>query len=1194
MNKQKNKEKTIKKEVLFDSIYEAIDSVLTTSRIILQQKAEGNTEILMEDDFILISREILLEKQSSKHINALKAISVLNEEGETSYKIRKDFLFPFNKIIKDYKRNTNEANLKYYIKKSIRNYYKCVLSFKLIEAFSNISSLVNDSLKNNNETHIDTGKLYEMLGKQREFVGCYLETSILAGYVCWECEKLFFSTTFFDTEYLISHLFGMPTNIPGFDTLFGEGGIILQDSYDKKEGITPPRTILISGESGCGKTTLGLQLASEVAQKGGLAWYMPLEQSIDECLYTLKSFQSKDVHEYFIGTDRFQAKNILDTIDKNIEDSGFDYGALIFLHPQKDDLDTLFATLLANAPSFHEKKLNLFVIDPINSVKQNKTDENNVDVRNRTVDFIKKLESFNKNLVIIAENYRGLEKKSNRNTFIFLENICDTHIELTIRKEYNYAQRYFEIKKSRMQREQRGEHAYSISSGKGIHVFPSSASIAARVRKRLILKPPARSSSEGTKEQGSNIKFGYSFIDDKILNNSLHENDVIVFKGPSGSFKSLLGACFLLTKNDDNAGNLKSLWFDVEQVNQNRKDELIGDAINITKGYSILNEGDVKLITLPRGCINPGYVLQEIENAIQKVHLNGKRINRIMINGITQWQFSSPFIANDNIFAVALVELLKSYGVPCLILTGTYSDENKIQESILDNANCVFEFERFDFRGLPRVTMRVIHSSGMRHDRSLYEVQKINNKILIESRTSLLRFISKDGIVNPVNIRLFFHSDSKIQRDYYNSVSEAIKAVLSPNVNIDIQDRLYFYKVFQSSQFSAMDELQLLQIDEFQLGMHNEEVNTSNALYNINKEQFADFLIDSNNSQELISGSSICAVPFFENVSFLVYKSGVEAVQLQSWESIVELVGESKIFDFAGVNTESLNCFYLEILFSVSSKNKNILTDPDNSNHCTLLKLINSEEGVKAAYYFRKLCKSSVNLEKILANIDNFRKAEPTEGENHAGCQSQIVSSETKIWRHWYTTFNQMRIEDNSLINQLEIAPLPDNISVSGKWYLGMPNYSAAPDVGIELIKQLTSKDAELGRVRKGVGLPVRESYYNKLDESLSLSPYYSLTGALVKKMIANAFKRSTFKCYHKVSSGLSSVLIGIINIDNENNENVINEKIRKFIKKFTLEFEYIMDEKIIPENGRLNFNCSFCGDCKEKFTAYMKTIIEQ
>ncbi|MGP3779937.1 hypothetical protein ACTWKD_14440, partial [Halanaerobium saccharolyticum] len=54
------------------------------------------------------------------------------------------------------------------------------------------------------------------------------------------------------------------------------------------------------------------------------------------------------------------------------------------------------------------------------------------------------------------------------------------------------------------------------------------------------------------------------------------------------------------------------------------------------------------------------------------------------------------------------------------------------------------------------------------------------------------------------------------------------------------------------------------------------------------------------------------------------------------------------------------------------------------------------------------------------------------------------------VWRTWYTTLAQLLATmDPEEAAQIVVRPLPGDITVAGEWFLGIPAYSAAPDVGL-------------------------------------------------------------------------------------------------------------------------------------------------
>jgi hypothetical protein len=145
------------------------------------------------------------------------------------------------------------------------------------------------------------------------------------------------------------------------------------------------------------------------------------------------------------------------------------------------------------------------------------------------------------------------------------------------------------------------------------------------------------------------------------------------------------------------------------------------------------------------------------------------------------------------------------------------------------------------------------------------------------------------------------------------------------------------------------------------------------------------------------------------------------------------------------------------------------------------------------------------------------------------------------IWRHWYTTLNQMMSELNSETRALiRVSALPGRVSVAGDWFLAVPAYAAAPDVGLRVIKLFSTRDAELDRLKRGVGLPTRLTFYKPETRSalvdrpgvtdprpgaLTVSPYFSLHSDDLTSILENAFRRSMFECYHRQTGVLTAHL---------------------------------------------------------------------
>ena len=135
--------------------------------------------------------------------------------------------------------------------------------------------------------------------------------------------------------------------------------------------------------------------------------------------------------------------------------------------------------------------------------------------------------------------------------------------------------------------------------------------------------------------------------------------------------------------------------------------------------------------------------------------------------------------------------------------------------------------------------------------------------------------------------------------------------------------------------------------------------------------------------------------------------------------------------------------------------------------------------------------------------------------------------------RHWYSTLCQMMRDmapqDRSAI---EVDALFGKVTTAGEWYLAIPSYSAAPEVGLELIRMLTTPDRELQRLYRGIGLPTHASFYDHRDTGgKPLSPetvgsdFLRIRLDLARELVTTAFRRSQFACYQRFSPTVSAHL---------------------------------------------------------------------
>ena len=952
------------------------------------------------------------------------------------------------------------------------------------------------------------------------------------------------------------------------------------------------RTAICVGECGSGKSILSLQLASEVARKGGIAWYMPLEQTIEECMYILESFNAiSQNNDFKLATSIPSALAAIHDWDEN-------NGCLIILKPIKQNYKDFLETLEDNSKLLANVGLKLIIVDPLNSIN-NSVKIDYVEQRDLTLNILNNMKSIGINILLnieISNSNISTDKNDNAllNKYEFIETIAETIIKLKVEKTNNYAHRIFEIKKSRSQRELRGEHTFSIVPSEGIHIYPSSAAVSAKIQN---LRDSFKNCS---------LKYGLDSIDNIIGNKAIYDGDIITFHGPNGTYKSQLGYYFLLTARKpysnhskktlailfDSKESISSIKFMISDINsENRKQNLKNNKDN----YIYLDpDKDVRVVSFPHGNVTPGKIYQIIKHEIMSARLEGYIVERIMIDNISQWE-SASYVVNDSLFPSTFIEFLKKLNVTCLLVCNKNSNSKgqTLQDLIIDNSDCQIQFDRFEFRGLNRALIKVMKSRGLKHRRESFAIQKIDNEIVVMPHSSLLRYHSTDDTATPIKTRFLFHVESKVQSEYYNSLCNSYKAVLSENTEIDYQDRIYLNKAMNIGHYSAVDELQILQLDEFQLSNNKTSDNIPNQpLYKYQLDKFYDIKFDeyfekhiNENTVQFDNKKNIIGIFSYRNDYYKLHPPRCWsdlASECIDWEK-KHILNKFKLkkhfelyFDFPKVSSENYNCLFFEILLSY-------LDVPifDNAS-CPVRSWLISKECIKSLMIFYTLCKKSYELreedDRVLAPIQKDSVLSPYN-----------VNPKSITYRHWYTTLNQMfsNLTKTDLL-KFSVLPLPNNISISGEWYLGITSYSAAPDAGFELLKLMTTKDAELNRVRLGVGLPTRSCYYQCSENDISISPYFSFNLKILEEIIKHSFRRSNFQCYNQLSSVLYFHLKKILEMDlNISMKNIMggsNTVIEGVIDELISKLNFLQQSKYCKSNGKLVFNNIECEKCRGLF----------
>jgi KaiC/GvpD/RAD55 family RecA-like ATPase len=960
-----------------------------------------------------------------------------------------------------------------------------------------------------------------------------------------------FDPTLVDLQSAPTQLFGLFTSIPGFDSMFGGSGLTLFDSIAPagESGSQTPvsetpagRIVLVNGPFGAGKSLLTLQFAIEVARKGGIVIVASMEQSMDECLFALRSIGLDP------QSDRFEIRqDIWDSYDL-LSGQPDGKGALIFLRLPKsydgpgDQVSGFTEAVRKRFDLMGAYSLRLLVIDPIDAALSSAPQDEFASRR-----LIHKLFEEAKlrqiNLWITSEDNEG-DKPAEP----FEENIADTVLQLSTDPESKFFRRTVEVKKSRLQREEPGRHSLMITSGQGIHIYLAPSARLWSIRRS---KAVARSGS---------VDLGISGLEQMLPRDAVRNGDLVVFHGPPNSARTSAGLKFL-----DKVDGLGACALLIADMDQEKAQSVLSEAVGRHPPH-------VRVCSILPGWIEPGQILERIANEFEGLRRREDSVSRVLLTNLSQWEFSMPLIREDAAFGRSLLNLLRNSGATCIVTTSPpYSGKaSALTELTLAEADCQVEFDLWEIGNKIHSVARVLRSHEGKHRRDRFEIVMDHSGLRVEPGVAALHRKAPGGAIRSVLVRSSLHADTLIQKQYDKRLMGAIKTSLTGRMEIEEQITNYDPAIFSLHRSSAVDELQIIQLDEFQLprpdsqqaeGFHQLRFPwPGDAPHPLSDRvgRFSERVVTRDSSGR---ATGCIAVPYFENLSLLAYRHDFlkycphgkvpGSDDLNGWDQLQEIClawqkdhPEPKVFFSCPIahpqSIETYNCLFFEIL---------LCRRPVPEAECQLSEWLSPAPAKTAARIFRDLCYRSYRhsyreaLRNEQAELKGGFELTGKEDQTSSKTKTASLSAGPYVWRHWYNTLNaylsQLRPEDR---NRIRVQPLFGNFTTAGEWYLALPAYSAAPEIGWDLIRLLTSYERELQRVYLGVGLPTRKAFYGLPDDSanllppkrggvMMLSPFFDLELPAMQDMVQNAFQRSRFPCYSRFTETISAHLKRILEL---------------------------------------------------------------
>jgi KaiC/GvpD/RAD55 family RecA-like ATPase len=889
-----------------------------------------------------------------------------------------------------------------------------------------------------------------------------------------------------DGEFLLSRLFGFPSGIPGFDKLFSSGGILLVDDLVPRgaaDEALPGRVLLVTGRSGTGKSILALQMAAEVARKGGIAWYMALEQTFAECVYALESMGiSLSDDRFRVARSAIEAEHVFARIEGN-------KGGLVFLRHSSQEYKEFIDLLAFAAERMTAYDLRLLVVDPINAIIRPEADFSG-QLRSVAVEALRRVREVQVNVWINGEqDFEG------ENEF-FEHKIADTVLHLNLDDERGGKQRYIEVRKSRLQREIRGSHPYQIVPEHGIRVHVAPHAWTSALRGRTI-RPADRFTT-----------FGVPGIDGMLGPDNLSVFDLVVLEGPTGSLKTIAGLMFLRESSRKKESSSRALARSLLVT-----DRSSGSIDSLLKQIEVTGCKHIDVLPIETGDIEPGEVLGRIDDQFEGVRRNTYFYDRVMIDNLSRWEVSCPQLRNNDEFGVALLEYFRRHSVTTLFTCGRFGEAEEaslLQRAVIDGADCVIKYYLYELQGRLTPFLRVRKSRTGRHRTDLVEVRLKSSGIEVSNSPIPFR-PGPSGTLVPINVLLILNSESAANDRYNQLIANQVRSTISRKAEVLARAHYSRGLVPELPEAADIEEVQVLQLDE-----HETRIATEPWLYAFATGRDIEEMLPRVRAKLQQSRPGI--VPYYLNASLLMYdRSRLDYCnsQFASWTQVARCsadwesqASENIFLDCVLPNDETYNCCFLELLFDGHI---------DEARRSSPNWLDCGQKSVRAA------------LEEFWQLFHRSHQ-----WRMNSSSEENAFVPQARLWRHWYTTVAAMlpKVEPDRRHN-LRIRESVGNLSIAGDWYIGVPIRSELPELGARIARSMVTHDEELRRFRMGVGLPTFTRFYEagNRDSAAAIGAFSSLKINDLYSMLDAAVERSRLPNYSHFRGSLSYYLQRILEI---------------------------------------------------------------
>lgn len=867
-----------------------------------------------------------------------------------------------------------------------------------------------------------------------------------------------------DPAFLLTNIFGRSTGVEGLDYLFF-GGLWVPDAEKM--------SIVISGAPGIGKSTLALALSTQVVARGGLCIFFRFEQPEGAVLrqvahyhrnllpfFNIKSLsdgQLKTGHPAGAGSDPSRGLMVLSDIATT----------------SVEEIQNI-ALRVANSPEAKDFKERLVVFDSISAARGYGKDP---DVwRTFLLESTAVLRALGYTVVFLVE-------RSPRENVDFEDYVTDLDIRLKQREQDNhYLFRALEITKSRWQSSHRGQHVYSIETGTGMRVYPSSAAVIAARRRRepRVKYGKNRPINPGVKDFATYL--GKAQADGKKQQESSSgfvswwkKGSVTALIGARGSLKSSFAHAFSQTVDEDSgvtpcslslhfADEFQSSLGDLRR--QNQRPTPFGVRYDIPLSRHIGRDGlgpTLSYILFRSGYLASGQVLQTVRDVISEKRKLQTPIKRAVISDAGNIAPDFPALKDDQAFLPSLCDLLTSEGITTIIVYSRpeHGAEDYVVDQVRSAAENIIRFESISHAGREYSSISVERSADSSHDHGVYEIRECRqgyyrNGIEIAPTFDLIVDI-KTGTPKLAKVKIMLDAGTDLQKKYHSSIKKFYEGIGAYDVRV-LDHAIGFARQGGVQHITAVESaLWVIQVDSSELPLNATPTNGKDAvlcdlsLFSSDIEKHQNDLVYLPIEYERGKGrgkkhsvKGITSIPYYLNPSFLVVQKEFRdfAINHQEWRSIgigegdytwqdlIKAAAEFRnsntkwrdhvIFDFPLSPSENLNCLFLEVLSSLSNRELNEEQFPSSFGPNSPF-LQDENLLVNAILILRQLADESYKkyYSPIAKQKQEIHPGDKVGAVTKRGASTVYRTGEAIIWRHWYSTFRQMAAELGSGKGQL-------------------------------------------------------------------------------------------------------------------------------------------------------------------------------